>query len=58
MADVCIVGGGIMGLLTAFNLANSGVPVCLIEQHGLGQEASWAGGGLFRRFIPGVTALR
>lgn len=60
--QVVIVGGGVIGLLTAFNLATQGRAVVLLERSGLGQEASWAGGGIVSplypwRYSPAVTAL-
>lgn len=59
---VVIVGGGVIGLLTAYNLANRGQAVTLLERAGLGQESSWAGGGIVSplypwRYSPAVTAL-
>ncbi|CRM14783.1 Glycine oxidase [Pseudomonas sp. 24 E 13] len=59
---VVIVGGGVIGLLTAYNLANRGQAVILLERGGLGQESSWAGGGIVSplypwRYSPAVTAL-
>ena len=38
--QVVIVGGGVIGLLTAFNLATQGRAVVLLERAGLGQESS------------------
>ncbi|MBL1309312.1 MULTISPECIES: glycine oxidase ThiO [Pseudomonas] len=60
--QVVIVGGGVIGLLTAFNLATQGRAVVLLERAGLGQESSWAGGGIVSplypwRYSPAVTAL-
>ena len=37
VADVCVVGGGIAGLATAYRLARSGLRVILLEKGGLGQ---------------------
>ncbi|AZE82192.1 Glycine oxidase ThiO [Pseudomonas orientalis] len=59
---VVIVGGGVIGLLTAYNLADRGLAVILLERGGLGQESSWAGGGIVSplypwRYSPAVTAL-
>jgi glycine oxidase len=59
---VVVVGGGVIGLLTAFNLATQGLAVVLLERSGLGQESSWAGGGIVSplypwRYSPAVTAL-
>ncbi len=46
MSDVVIIGGGVMGLTTAWELAKAGVTVEVVDQSGLGSEASWAGAGL------------
>ncbi|MGH8416675.1 MAG: glycine oxidase ThiO [Pseudomonas sp.] len=59
---VVIIGGGVIGLLTAFNLAAKVQSVVLLERSGVGQEASWAGGGIVSplypwRYSPAVTAL-
>ncbi|MGN2434915.1 glycine oxidase ThiO [Pseudomonas syringae] len=59
---VVIVGGGVIGLLTAFNLASEQVNVVLLDRSGVGQESSWAGGGIVSplypwRYSPAVTAL-
>ena len=45
-ADVLILGGGVIGLTTAYCLARAGVRVRLLDQGDLGQEASWAGAGI------------
>jgi glycine oxidase len=45
-ADVLIVGGGVIGLTTAYWLANEGVRVTLVDRADLGQQASWAGAGI------------
>ncbi|MGL4423790.1 MAG: NAD(P)/FAD-dependent oxidoreductase, partial [Gemmataceae bacterium] len=45
-ADVAIVGGGIIGLMTAALLAESGQRVHLYDVSDLGREASWAGAGI------------
>lgn len=59
---IVIVGGGIMGALSAWMLACAQKPVVLLDQGSFGQEASWAGGGLVSplypwRYSPAVTAL-
>jgi glycine oxidase len=46
MSDVVIIGGGVMGLTTAWELAKAGKSVEVIDQSSLGSEASWAGAGL------------
>ncbi len=52
MADFLIIGGGLIGLLTARTLSESGAQVILIERSQLGQESSWAGGGILSPLYP------
>ena len=52
MQDVIIVGGGIMGCLTALNLLEAGLRVTLVERQRPGREASWAGGGIVSPLYP------
>ncbi len=61
-ADTVLVGGGVIGLLSALFLAREGVNVTLLDRRQLGQEASWAGGGIVSplypwRYASAVTAL-
>jgi glycine oxidase len=44
--DVLIVGGGVIGLTTAWYLSAEGVRVALVEQGEVGKQASWAGAGI------------
>src|SRR5437867_3352394 len=44
--DVIIVGGGVIGLTTAYFLAKDGASVLLCDQGPAGTEASWAGAGI------------
>jgi glycine oxidase len=44
--EVLIVGGGVIGLTTAYFLARDGVPVAVLDRGDFGQEASWAGAGI------------
>lgn len=44
--DVVILGGGVIGLTTAYFLARDGARVRLLERGRIGQEASWAGAGI------------
>ena len=43
--DVLIVGGGVIGLTTAYYLARAGAQVQLLDQGDFGRESSWAGAG-------------
>lgn len=47
-----VIGGGIMGLLTAYYLNAEGEKVTVIEQGKLGRESSWAGGGILSPLYP------
>lgn len=44
--DVLIVGGGVIGLSLAWELAQHDAKVCVIDRGQLGKEASWAGAGM------------
>src|ERR1044071_4414379 len=46
ICDICIVGGGVIGLTLAYLLAKEKISVTLIDKGDLGQEASWAGAGI------------
>ena len=52
MRDVIVVGGGVIGLSVAYELARDGVSVTVLERGDFGREASWAGAGILP---PGVT---
>ncbi|OLU20768.1 glycine oxidase ThiO [Pseudomonas sp. PA1(2017)] len=61
-ADVIVVGGGVIGLLSAYLLAGAGRRVTLVDRASVGSEASWAGGGIVSplypwRYSQAVTAL-
>jgi glycine oxidase len=51
-ADFLIIGGGVIGLTSAQFLLLSGYRVTLIERGKVGQEASWAGGGILSPLCP------
>jgi glycine oxidase len=46
MHDVLIIGGGVVGLSLAWDLARHGTSVQVIDQGEPGREASWAGAGM------------
>ena len=52
MSDILIVGGGIIGMLTARELSLAGMKVTIIEQGQAGHESSWAGGGIISPLYP------
>jgi glycine oxidase len=62
-SDVIVIGGGVIGLSSAYELARSGLRVCLLEKGVCGKEASWAGAGVLQcgswhRRDPLVALLR
>ncbi|MDB5313331.1 MAG: hcnC [Gemmataceae bacterium] len=44
--DVVVIGGGIIGLTSAYFLAEAGFAVEVLDRTDLGREASWAGAGI------------
>lgn len=50
--DFLVIGGGIIGMLTAKQLADAGASVTLLERGRCGHEASWAGGGIVSPLYP------
>lgn len=52
MTDFLIAGGGVMGLLLARELAQTGATVTVIERGEFFAEASWAGGGIISPLYP------
>src|SRR5579884_1090368 len=44
--DVLILGGGVIGLSTAWFLAEAGVRVTIVDKGDFGRQASWAGAGI------------
>ena len=52
MSDILIIGGGIIGMLTARELSLAGMKVTIVEQGEPGHESSWAGGGILSPLYP------
>ncbi|MDQ7729147.1 glycine oxidase ThiO [Halomonas sp. SpR8] len=52
MSDFLIIGGGVIGMMTALQLADAGQQVTLVERGECGKEASWAGGGIVSPLYP------
>ncbi len=62
MSDILVIGGGIIGLMTARELVDAGATVTLAEMGETGRQSSWAGGGIISplypwRYASSVTAL-
>ncbi|MCB9949830.1 MAG: glycine oxidase ThiO [Planctomycetaceae bacterium] len=53
MPDVVVIGGGVVGLTIAYELAQSGAQVSVLDRTEFGREASWAGAGMIP---PGASA--
>ncbi|SIT69860.1 glycine oxidase [Ectothiorhodosinus mongolicus] len=52
MTDCVIVGGGLMGMLSARMLHDKGLNVTVVDKGTPGQESSWAGGGILSPLYP------
>ena len=52
MSDCLVIGGGIIGMMSARMLVNSGASVTLLDQRACGRESSWAGGGIISPLYP------
>ena len=52
MPECIVIGGGVIGMMTARALHLSGVKVLLLERGTLGGESSWAGGGIISPLYP------
>ena len=50
--DYLVVGGGLLGMLSARELAASGDRVAILDKNQFGQESSWAGGGILSPLYP------
>ena len=52
MSECIVIGGGVIGMMTARALHLSGMEVLLLERGPLGGESSWAGGGIISPLYP------
>ena len=50
--DCLIVGAGLIGLLSALELADAGLTVAVVDKGEAAQQASWAGGGILSPLPP------
>ena len=50
--DITLIGGGIIGLLTAREFTTTGASVTVIDKGEIGKESSWAGGGILLPLYP------
>lgn len=46
MSDCLVIGGGVVGLSIAYELAGRGSSVTVVDRQQMGKEASWAGAGI------------
>ncbi|MBU6459835.1 MAG: glycine oxidase ThiO [Proteobacteria bacterium] len=51
-ADVLIVGAGLIGLATGYEFSRAGYQVLILDRGLVGQESSWAGGGILFPLMP------
>ena len=52
MTDILIIGGGVIGMLTARELLQAGCTVTVLDRQQPGRESSWAGGGIVSPLYP------
>lgn len=52
MSDFLILGGGVIGMMLARELADAGADVTLVERGECARESSWAGGGIVSPLYP------
>ncbi len=52
MTKAVVVGGGLVGMLSAYELVKAGWQVELLEKGPLARESSWAGGGILSPLYP------
>jgi len=52
MADCVVIGAGLIGMLSAYELASAGMQVTVLERGQPARESSWAGGGILSPLYP------
>lgn len=52
MSDCLIIGGGVIGMMSARALAAMGANVTVLDSQECGKESSWAGGGIISPIYP------
>ncbi len=52
MRKIAIIGGGIIGCLSAIKLRESGFSVVIVDKNEIGKESSWAGAGILFPLMP------
>lgn len=52
MSDCLVIGGGVIGMMSARTLVMAGAKVTLVDQQYCGKESSWAGGGIISPLYP------
>jgi len=52
MYDAIVIGGGLLGMLSARELAQAGLKLALFDQGRTGRESTWAGGGILSPLYP------
>lgn len=50
--DCIVVGGGLLGMLTAHFLVREGLSVAVLDRGAICRESSWAGGGILSPLVP------
>lgn len=52
MSDFLIIGGGVIGMMLARELAQANADVTIVDRKACAQESSWAGGGIVSPLYP------
>ncbi len=52
VSDFHIIGGGIIGMMTAKELVDAGAQITIIDRGAFAKESSWAGGGILSPLYP------